>query len=487
MNPARLVFPAVRWGERTPDEVWPEVRRALDLGVGGFVVFGGSVSRMRELAARAREHAGRPLLFAADLERGAGQQLEGATALPPPAALAGLGDTELLEAARITAQEASSAGIGWVLAPVADLDVEPANPIVGTRSFGSSAAQVSDRVRAWTLAAQAEGVVACAKHFPGHGRTTADSHAELPVVTASRDRLEQEDLAPFRAAVQARVHSVMMAHVSYPALDPSGLPASLSPAIVRLLREELGFRGLVATDALIMDALAAAGRTEAEAAVAAVRAGCDALLYPSAPEATVAALAAALDSGSLKRERVAEAVYRIVSATALADTLADEMAAGSSYARALDLAIASLRWLRGSAPETRRGQRVRLYVIDDDVVSAPPAQRAPGGPQPRRGRLGQALEQRGASLVPQSSREHAIDLIAVFSDVRAWKARAALAPETVSQAGAILERAPGAVVALFGHPRLADQLPAAANVLCAWCGDRLMQDAVAGRLMAAAS
>jgi len=111
MNPARLVFPGLRWGERGPDDVWPEVRQALDLGVGGFCVFGGSVSGMRETVARALDHAGRPLLFASDLERGAGQQLREATPLPPLAALAGMVDTELLEAARITAQEAAAAGI----------------------------------------------------------------------------------------------------------------------------------------------------------------------------------------------------------------------------------------------------------------------------------------------------------------------------------------------------------------------------------------
>jgi beta-glucosidase-like glycosyl hydrolase len=492
VNPARLVFPALRWGDRTPDEVWPEVRRALDLGVGGFVVFGGSVSRMRELVGRAREHASRPLLFAADLERGAGQQLEEATPLPPAAALAGLADTELLEAARITAQEAASAGIGWVLAPVADLDVEPANPIVGTRSFGASAAQVSDLVRAWVLAAQADGVVACVKHFPGHGRTTADSHAELPVVPAGRAELE-DDLAPFRAAVEAGVRSVMMAHVGYPALDPSGRPASLSPAIVRLLREELGFQGLVATDALIMEAVTASGRSEPEAAVEAVLAGCDVVLYPRSPEATVAALEAALDSGSLQQRQVAEAVYRIVSATALADTLWDSPALGSSHARALELAVTSLCLLRGSLPEVRRGQRFRLYIVDDDVragddvVPRAPSFAAPGAVAPRGGGLAAALAARGASVVAASSPEHAIDLVAVFSEVKAWKGRSLLTRETVREVERVLEQAPDATVVVFGHRRLAEQLGGAANLLCAWCGDPLMQDAVAELLMAAAS
>ena len=298
MNPARLVFPALRWGDRAPDEVWPEVRRHIDLGVGGFVVFGGSVAAMRELLARVPQHTDRPLLFASDLERGAGQQLRDATPLPPPAALATMADSALEDAARITAREAAAAGIGWVLAPVADLDIEPANPIVGTRAFGAKAASVSDRVRSWVQSAQAEGASACAKHFPGHGRTTVDSHAELPVVSATREELEA-DLAPFRAAIDAGVRSVMMAHVAFPELDPTGAPASLSPAIIELLREDLVFDGLVVTDAFIMQAVSGSGRTEEEAAVDAVRAGCDVVLYPGLPESTIAALESALKSCGL--------------------------------------------------------------------------------------------------------------------------------------------------------------------------------------------
>ncbi|MEE9132578.1 MAG: glycoside hydrolase family 3 N-terminal domain-containing protein [Gemmatimonadota bacterium] len=486
MNSARLVFPALRWSERGPDEVWPEVRRAIDAGVGGFVVFGGSVGKMRELVARAREHANRPLLFAADLERGTGQQLREATSLPPAAALAGLADTELLEAARITAQEAALAGIGWVLAPVADLDLEPENPIVGTRSFGASAAAVSDLVRSWVLAAQAEGVNACAKHFPGHGRTSVDSHSELPVVLATREELET-DLAPFRAAVDAGVRTVMMAHVSYPALDPTGVPASMSPAIIKLLRNDLGFGGLVATDALIMDSVSASGRSEEEAAVEAVRAGCDVVLYPSSTEDAISALAAALESGRLEQQRVADAVYRIVAAAALTETFADEPVAASSYARALELATGSIRLLRGSQPQTRPGQRMRLHVVDDDVVALPPSIGAPGSALSGRDRLAQALESRGASVIEPPAVEAAVDLIAVFSEVRAWKGRATLAEETIEKVQRLLEQAPGATLVLFGHPRLAKQLPFAANVVCAWCGDPLMQDAVAERLTVTAS
>ncbi len=486
MNPARLVFPGLRWGDRGPDDVWPEVRQALDLGVGGFCVFGGSVTGMRAIVARALDHAGRPLLFASDLERGAGQQLREATPLPPVAALAGMVDTELLEAARITAQEAAAAGIAWVLAPVVDLDLEPSNPIVGTRSFGSSPSHVSDLVRAWVISAQSEGVLACAKHFPGHGRTTVDSHADLPVVAATRKELEM-DLEPFRAAIAAGVGSVMLAHVSYPALDPSGAPASLSPKIIGYLREGLGFDGLVATDALVMEAISAAGRTESEAAVEAVRAGCDVVLYPQSVEATVRALSEALDRKALDPQRVAEAGYRIVAAAAATRIDEEVLRPISSYAQALEMASTSVRLLRGSWPRCAAGESVRLHIVDDDEIALPSFIGAPGHVLPDRGHLAESLSGREVMVAEASAPEARADLVALFSEVKGWKGRSDLAEKSIEAVRQALEKAPTATVVLFGHPRLADQLTFAQNVICAWCGDALMQDAVAERLVSTAS
>jgi beta-glucosidase-like glycosyl hydrolase len=482
MNPARLVFPAIRWGDRNVEQVWREVFRSLDLGVGGFVVFGGSVEKMRELVGRAQEREGRPVLFAADLERGAAQQLEGATPLPPAGALASTDAAALLDAARITAQEAAAAGIGWVLAPVADLDVESLNPIVGSRSFGSEPAIVAERVRAWVATVQEEGIHACAKHFPGHGRTTADSHTELPTVKWTRETLEA-DLAPFRAAVEAKVSSVMLAHVSYPALDPSGAPASLSRKIVGLLRREMKFDGLIATDALIMGAVSAAARSETEAAVEAVRAGCDVLLYPSSPAETVAALESAVESKELDRRQVARSAERIEIAGGTADVAVGEGAPLPSHARALEMAAASIRTLRGMLPQPRPEQTFRLHIVDDDIVDLPESLAGPGTRQPDRGRLGGALQKRGAVMVESETEVPATDLIAVFSDVKGWKRRSWLAPERASEVNRILERAPDTMVVIFGHPRLAQQLPGARNVVCAWCGDPLMQEGVAEHLL----
>ncbi len=483
MKEAQVIFPALRWAGRSVADVWPEVRGTIDKGVGGFVVFGGHADGMRDLVSRALDHAGRPLVFAADLERGAGQQLAGATPFPPAAALAKLGQQEIGEAARVTAREAAAAGIGWLLAPVADLDIEPANPIVGTRSFGAEADAVSEAVRTWIAAAQDEGVHACAKHFPGHGRTTADSHTKLPVVDAGRDALET-DMAPFKAAIEAGTRSVMMAHVSYMALDPSGAPASLSPVIIGFLRNELGFDGLVASDALIMGAITASRRLEVDPGIAALQAGCDVLLYPRSVDETAAALRAAVDSGTLSRDQVEASVARVEAAAASARISVLGPSPERSHRRALALAVASISTLRGSLPDWRPGELVQLHIIDDDAESAAPpvAERTPAGVAIG-AKFAGSLERCGARLISAKRAWPAAPLIAVFAEVRGWKGRSNLDPSTVQRIQAILEGQREALVLIFGHPRLADQLSAAKNIICAWCGDDLMQEAAAEFLM----
>src|SRR5439155_671812 len=152
----------------------------------------------------------------------------------------------------ITATEARAAGINWVFAPVCDLDIEPKNPIVQTRSFGADPTRVGEQAAVWVRGCQEHGALACAKHYPGHGRTTQDSHQTLPRVTAPAAELERVDLAPFEATIRAAVASVMSAFVAYRDWDPSGRAASFSSVILGHLRDSLNFGGLVVTDALIM-------------------------------------------------------------------------------------------------------------------------------------------------------------------------------------------------------------------------------------------
>jgi beta-glucosidase-like glycosyl hydrolase len=466
---ARLVMPALR--ARPGNGFAHEARaiaEALDLGVGGFIIFGGTVESVRRLTADLLRRAERSLLLASDLERGAGQQIEGLTEFPPPLALAAPDDTTAVRwVASVTAREARAVGINWVFAPVADLDVVPDNPIVQTRAFGAEPQRVATMVRNWVEGCQAAGALACAKHFPGHGRTSVDSHVTLPVVDARRDTLEATDLVPFGVAVEAGVASVMTAHVAFPGLDPEGLPATLSGPILADLRERLGFEGLVVTDALIMDG-ALVGRRESDAALEAIRAGVDVLLYPNDPRRVCDALDQAVAAGTLPRERLAQSLERYDRALAQATEPTPPVTRGP-YESADRLADALLEqgMLRGAAP--RLAAPLDLVVVDDDLGGPYP----PGPSDYVAGALGSEL----AGRYTEGSR-----VVLAFAEPRAWKGRSGFGPEARD---ALAHSAPGAdLVVLFGHPRLADEIPSDAPVLLAWHRQRLMQEAVARWLRA---
>lgn len=467
---ARVLLPALRWSAENGYEGFREtIERGLELGVGGFILFGGEVGAVRELTAELRRRARYPLLIASDLERGAGQQFRGATPLPPAAAIGSLGDPALSErAGELTAREARALGVNWIYAPDADVDLEPENPIIGVRSFGTDPRAVAEHVAAWVRGCRRGGALSSAKHFPGHGRTVGDSHIERPTVTADRAALEA-DLAPFRAAVDAGVDSVMTAHVSYPALDPSGLPATLSPAILNgLLRDGLGFGGLVVTDAIVMDGLVE-DTTEAAAAVRALAAGCDVLLYPKEMESVAAAVRAAVDDGSLGRARIDDALRRIAAAAARVSPEAPApVAADADRAWALEVAVRSLRVCRGE-PKLPGGP-VRLVVVEDDL----------GGPFPPypRDAFPAALRRGGVELADGGT-----PVVALFSDIRAWKGRPGISARARAELKAVTDAAPGATVVLFSHPRLASEIPDARNLLAAWGGEAIMQEAVAAWLL----
>ncbi len=205
---ARLVCPALRWRRGSFRSERTKIEQALAAGVGGFILFGGTRAAVTALTTALHDLAKRPLLIGSDFERGPGQQVRGLTELPPPAALGYLDDLDATYACgQITGTEARAVGLTWVFAPVCDLDIEPRNPIVQTRSFGADPAAVGRHAAAWIKGCQEHGVMACAKHYPGHGRTTTDSHEGLPVVEATAAELQQIDVAPFVAAVKAGVAS----------------------------------------------------------------------------------------------------------------------------------------------------------------------------------------------------------------------------------------------------------------------------------------
>jgi beta-glucosidase-like glycosyl hydrolase len=466
---ARLLLPALRWSDDSGYEGFRDtIERGLELGVGGFILFGGVADGVRALTDELRRRARFPLLIASDLERGAGQQFRGATPLPPAAAIGWLNDEAVTgRAGELTAREARALGVNWIYAPVADVDLEPDNPIIGVRAFGTDPNAVAAQVAAWVRGCRRGGALSCAKHFPGHGRTVGDSHVERPVVQASREALEA-DLAPFRLATAAGVDSMMTAHVVYPALDPEGPAATLSrPILDDLLRGELGFEGLVVTDAMIMDGLTE-DSSEAAAAVNALAAGCDVLLYPQDTEGVIRAVEAAVRDGRLSRERVMDALRRTAEAAARFQGEVDGTVARDDDRRwALQLAVSSLRVCRGE-PRLPPGP-VRLVEVEDDA----------GGPYPPypRNALPAALRAAGVEL-----RDDGTPLVALYSDIRAWKGRPGISTAARERVREVTEAAPETTVLLFSHPRLAAELPTARHLVAAWGGEAIMQEAIAAWL-----
>ena len=464
MNAARLLLPALRWtAGKGFEEHRQVIEQGLELGVGGFILFNGDTESVRALTEELHRRSRHPLLVASDLERGAGQQFRGATPLPPAAAIGSLNEPETSErAGELTAREARALGVNWIYAPVADVDLEPENPIIGSRAFGTDAGEVAAHVAAWVRGCTRGGALSCAKHFPGHGRTRGDSHMERPCVDATREELEA-DLAPFRAAVGAGVDSLMTAHVCYPALDPENNAATLSRPILRtLLRDEMGFRGLVVTDAIIMEGMTA-GTTEVDGAVMAMAAGCDVLLYPSDMEAVIRGVEAAVDEGRLPRERVEDALARIAEAAERVAGPGSSSVGGDEDRRwSLATAVRSLQVIRGTP--RLPGGAVRIVEVEDDL----------GGPWPPypRDAFPAALRDAGVEVSDEGT-----PLVVVYSDIRAWKGRPGISEAAQARVREETEAHPDATVILFSLPRLAHELPTARNLLAAWGGEGMMQQA----------
>jgi beta-glucosidase-like glycosyl hydrolase len=283
----------------------------------GAVVLGDPFSAASTLN-RLQALADTPLMNTADFERGIGMRLFGGTTFPSMMAFGAAGDERLaFEAGRITGRESRAVGVHVDFAPVADVNNNARNPVINTRSFGEDPARVAALASAFARGLQEGGTLATLKHFPGHGDTEVDSHLGLPLIAHPRARLDQIELAPFRAGIAAGTAAVMIGHIELPAIDPSPrTPATFSaPAITGLLRGELGFRGLVYTDSMAMDAvteLLPAG----EAGVRAVKAGSDQVLDSRADVEVFNALKAAVERREIDERQITDSVRRVLAAKA---------------------------------------------------------------------------------------------------------------------------------------------------------------------------
>src|SRR3989442_6503897 len=315
--------------------------QVVDNHVGGIILFRGPVYESVVLVNRMQQLAKYPLLISADLEAGSGMRFDDTVNFPWNMAIAATGNPDYARrAGDLTGREARAMGIQQIYAPVSDVNNNAANPVINVRSYGEDPIEVSRYVSAFIEGAQRAGVIATAKHFPGHGDTATDSHRGLPEIDVTRERLNTIELVPFRAAVDAGVGAVMTGHIGLPLIDPTEItplpkdvkldpietdqdgevvsakgtmPTTLSPVMNGILRNELHFDGLIVTDAMSMSGLTIYF-TQEEASVRAIEAGADQLLKPADPDAAYRGVIAAVKSGRLNQQRIEQSARKILAA-----------------------------------------------------------------------------------------------------------------------------------------------------------------------------
>ncbi len=293
-----------------------QLQKYLGQGVGGVVLFGGTSKELTLRCENLKRWARYPLLLCADIEEGLGQRFNGGTWLLPPIAISQLFEVDPDRAIKFAerygiciGKQARCCGLNWVLAPVCDVNTNPLNPVINVRAWGEDSDVVSTLACAFHRGLDSQGVLSCAKHFPGHGDTEDDSHLDLPQLDHNLTRLQSVELVPFQAAIAAGVSSVMTGHLLLSNID-SSRPATLSKKVVtQLLRKQLGFDGLVVTDALLMQAISKQYGS-GEAAVLAFEAGADLILMPANINDAINALVDAFCSGRIPLKRLDESLHR---------------------------------------------------------------------------------------------------------------------------------------------------------------------------------
>lgn len=470
--------------------------------IGGLIIFGGEVYETAHLTNALQKLAKVPLLIASDFERGAGNQIDGATLFP---SLMGVGATWSEEQAylmgKITALEGRALGIHMTYAPVADVNINPDNPIINTRSLGEDPEQVSRMAVAFIRGCQENGMIATAKHFPGHGDTDQDSHSVLPTIKGDRNRLDKVELYPFKQAIKAGVQAIMTAHLHVPALDPTpGLPATLSPLIMTdLLRNEMGFNGIIVTDSMGMGGVTTLYEPE-EAALKAVQAGVDMILLPPQPDEVIESLTQAVRDGKISEQRINTSVERILKTKArlglhrqkLVDVMRlNERIATNEHLRSADkLFEDSITLVKNNGtviPFAAKEQKIAVFSLSSD----------PGGFLDGRTFIREILDRSPESVgfyadaftgdefladYMEEAREADVIVFGLFSSLRAWKGSVGLNQKHIQ----LIQEAAGSstpvVVISFGSPYFLRQFPDVDCYLCAYRWDDPAQKAAAKAL-----
>ncbi|MFZ0787321.1 MAG: glycoside hydrolase family 3 N-terminal domain-containing protein [Candidatus Acidiferrales bacterium] len=454
-----------------------------------------------EIANELQRRAKIPLLIGADFESGTRMRIEEGTAFPSAMAIAATGDPKFAYAAgKCTAMEARAAGVHWIFAPDADINNNPDNPIINVRSFGESAEDVARYVEAFVRGVEDNGALATAKHFPGHGNVSVDSHLALATAPGDAAELEGNELVPFRAAIRAGVSSVMPGHLAVPAFEADAtIPATVSRKILTgLLREEMKFRGLIITDAMEMGGVTSLF-PPGEAAVRAVEAGADVLLMPPVPDAALAALEDAVGSGRLSVARIDESVGRILAAKArlgldrakLVDVakLSEKFGRPEFEAQAQEIADRGVTMLRDSARivplDATRPLRVLLVALSADPDACPGETIEPE----IRTRVDSLAVLRAdtrfrsvTELRLPSSETYDVAIAALFVRVADRKGNVGFPEDQRAFVNRLLAAGKPVAVASFGSPYLIERFPNAKTWLAAFSTNGVSQRAAARAL-----
>ncbi|MEX2532032.1 MAG: glycoside hydrolase family 3 N-terminal domain-containing protein [Gemmatimonadota bacterium] len=511
----QLVFPWISGAYAAEDD--PEFLETLgwveEEGIGGVVISIGTPHTYADKLNQLQRRAGVPLLVTSDFEQGGpGMRIAhsyalptllpqgGGTSFPPTMAFGAIGEEGIVERfAEATAREARAVGVHVVFAPVMDVNSNPENPIINTRAFGEDPQEVSRLGSAFIRGARTGGAMSTAKHFPGHGDTRIDSHLELPEVTADRARLDQVELVPFRAAIEAGVDGVMTAHVSVPGvLGPGAPPATLAPEFMtELLQEEMGFQGLVFTDALRMGAITE-GYGAGEAAVLAFEAGSDVIVIPASVSGAVDALVDAVESGRISRERLDRSVRRILETKARAglhrnrlvslDEVSSVVGGAAHRELAAEAAARSITLVRDRdlllPPDPESTSRILsiTWAEAEDLTAGREFDAVLSGLLPgvvEAARVGPHTDGAGYAALLELADGADLVLLGVYLPPRAGAGSVALPPAFREFARRISERDP-AVLVSFGNPYLLAALPETGTYMVAW-GDREVSQRAAAR------
>ena len=432
-------------GDRIHNQAYQEyIYTLVRNGIGGFIIFGGERDDVRAFIDKLQSMAEIPLFIASDIERGVGQQIEGCTNFPSQMAVRAAVNRDnpddvaiLRDVVRAISLEAIDAGINMPLIPVLDVNRNPDNPIICTRAFSDNPDDVSCFGAEYIKALEGLGLISCAKHFPGHGDTSIDSHISLPVITKSYGELMDMDIKPFIEAVKTGVSSIMAGHLHVPALDDSA-PASLSKRVITdLLRKELGFDGLVMTDALNMSALAGIDNI----AVRCVSAGVDILLHPADPDLIVKDLTSAVRSKLIDEKCIDTAVGRISRVKSRLRNITrvevDYNTHNALSGHITDMSITLVKQKPGILPVTD-GSKAHVVFAGDAAPT----------------------------------------IFALFSEVAAWRGNSGMDNQEMEQIMELIKKAKNSIVISYGSPYILHYFKEADILIAAYDASKQSQEAV---------